>query len=244
MSSDSELTIERGDKVLVTDMSDKHRWKGTVNQKEGWFPSWVLVGKQKPSGSDSQPLAASASADDEAARSDLTISKHKLQPSQTVDPSSLEASSDQHEPPANNTQQLSFIETTTGEAENVVSLGSIDSAVCHWNSGDFVGWLKHIGFIDFHGRLGRVGVTDLSSAAAVTEQKLRKAGIKKQWRINKFLQESAKLKDGKIVSLFVERLDFLCVLQCLLEFQEDSDTDDFGPSMIAFEAYHDYKAQR
>ena len=211
MSSDSELTIERDDKVLVTDMSDKHRWKGTVYQKEGWFPSWVFDGKQKPSGSDSQPLAATASADDEATRSDMTISKHKLQPTQTVDPSSLEASSDQHEPPANNTQQLSFIETTTGEAENVVSSGSTDSAVCHWNSGDLYGWLKHIGFNDFHSGLGKVGVTDLPSAAAVTEQQLRKAGIKKQGKVKKFLQESAKLKAGKIVTLFVERLDiFVC----------------------------------
>ena len=200
MCSDSELTIERGDKVLVTDMSDKHRWKGTVNQKEGWFPSWVFDGKQKPSGSDSQPLAATASADDEAARSDLTICKHKLQPSQTVDPSSLEASSDQHKPPASNTQQLSFIETTTGEAENVVSLGSIDSAVCHWSNGDLVGWLKHIGFYDFHSGLVKVGVTDLSSAAAVNGQQLWKAGIRRRGNINRFLQESAKLKDGKLLS--------------------------------------------
>ena len=42
LSSDSELTINRGDKVLVTDMSDKHMWKGTVYQNEGWFPSWVF----------------------------------------------------------------------------------------------------------------------------------------------------------------------------------------------------------
>ena len=48
-----------------------------------------------------------------------------------------------------NTQQSSSIETSTGEAENVVSSGSIDSAVCHWESGDLVGWLKRICFTTF-----------------------------------------------------------------------------------------------
>ena len=89
LSSDSELTIERGDKVLVTDMSDKHRWKGTVDQNEGWFPSWVFDSKQKPSVHDSQKLPVTASEDDEVTRSDLTISKHELQPSETAHPSSL-----------------------------------------------------------------------------------------------------------------------------------------------------------
>ena len=135
---------------------------------------------------DSQQLAVAASADDEAATSDLTISKHKLQPSVTVAPSSLEASCDQHEPPANNPQLLSFIETTTGEAENVVSSGSIDSAVCHWESKDLFGWLKHIGFYDFYSTLGKLGVTDLPSAAAVTEQLLKKAGFRKLEEIDKF----------------------------------------------------------
>ena len=209
LSRDSELSIERGDKVLVTDMSNEHRWTGTVNQKEGWFPSCVFEGKQKPSVRDSQQLAVAASADDEAATSDLTISKHKLQPSLTVDPSSLEASCDQHEPPADNSQQLFFIETTTGEAENVVALGSIDSSFCHWESKDLVVWLKHIGFYHFYSTLGKLGVTDLSSAAAVTEQLLQKAGFTKQEEIDKFLQESAKLKDGNSVKLFVVSLVFI-----------------------------------
>ena len=118
LSSDSELTIERGDKVLVTDKSNKHRWKGTVDQNEDWFPSWVFDSKLKPSVRDSQQLPIAASADDEAARSDLTISKHELQAFQVADSSSLQASCYQHEPSAN-TQQSSSIETATGEAENV-----------------------------------------------------------------------------------------------------------------------------
>ena len=184
LSSDSELTIERGDKVLVTDMLDKHRWKGSVDQNEGWFPSWVFDSKQK------------------------SVSKHELQPSQATDLSSSHASCYQHEQSVN-TQLLSSIQITTGEAENTVSSGSIDSVLCRWESGDLVGWLKHIGFYDFRITLGKHGVTDLPSAAAVTEQQLEKAGIRKPGRINKFLQESAKLKAGKIVNLFVERLLFI-----------------------------------
>ena len=172
MSSDSKLTIDRGDKVLVSDMSDNHKWKGTVDQNEGWLPSWMFDSKQKPSVRDSQQLAVAASADDEVARSDLTISKHELHPSQTADPSFSQASYYQHEPSAN-TQQSSSIETATGEAETVVSSGSIDSAVCHWESGDLVGWLKHIGFYDFYSTLGKLGVTDLPSAVAVTDGRLK-----------------------------------------------------------------------
>ena len=43
LSSDSKLTIDRGDKVLVTDMSDKHRWKGTVDQYEVGFHLGCLI---------------------------------------------------------------------------------------------------------------------------------------------------------------------------------------------------------
>ena len=165
--------------------------------------------KQKPSVRDSQQFAVAAIADDEAARSDLTISKHELQPSQAANSSSSQASCYQRELSAN-TQQSSSIEIATGEAENVGFSGSIDdNAVCHRISGDFVGWLKRIGFHDFHSLLCRVGVTDLSSAATVTEQQLKKSVFKKQGKIDKFLQESAKLKAGDSVTLFVVSLVFI-----------------------------------
>lgn len=36
---DSELEFKRGNKILIIDKSDANWWKGSLDNKEGWFPS-------------------------------------------------------------------------------------------------------------------------------------------------------------------------------------------------------------
>ena len=40
---DTDLLIKEGDYVVVLDTSTKDRWKGLLNQKEVFFPAWVVV---------------------------------------------------------------------------------------------------------------------------------------------------------------------------------------------------------
>ena len=44
------MTIKKGETVIVSDKTNRSRWKGSVNNKEGMFPSWVLrKGLKRPS---------------------------------------------------------------------------------------------------------------------------------------------------------------------------------------------------
>ena len=60
--SDSELTIKKGDLVVVLDKSDKDRWKGVVRETEGFFPRRIFNEILNSSASSPQPLSDEATA--------------------------------------------------------------------------------------------------------------------------------------------------------------------------------------
>ena len=60
--SDSELTIKKGDLVVVLDKSDKDRWKGVVHETEGFFPCRIANEILNSSASSPQPLSDEATA--------------------------------------------------------------------------------------------------------------------------------------------------------------------------------------
>ena len=52
--SDGELTIKKGEMVIVLNRTNQTQWKGSVNNKVGMFPSSVLrKGLKRPSGTPS-----------------------------------------------------------------------------------------------------------------------------------------------------------------------------------------------
>ena len=60
--SDCELTIKKGDLVVVLDKSDKDRWKGVVHEKKGFFPCKIFNEILNSSASSPQSLSDEATA--------------------------------------------------------------------------------------------------------------------------------------------------------------------------------------
>ena len=50
------MTIKKGEIVIVLNQTNQSQWKGSLNNKEGMFPPWVLKRRLKrPSGTSSSP---------------------------------------------------------------------------------------------------------------------------------------------------------------------------------------------
>ena len=71
-------------------------------------------------------------------------------------------------------------------------------------SSDLFQWMKIIGLADYCKQLWTAGFNDLASITSLTEDQLKRAGIKKAKICSRLLQECDKLKSGKVHFLFVE----------------------------------------